>query len=234
VDAIDLVQFHWWDYARGDYVAAARHLATLQRHGVIRHLGLTNFGVQPLTAVLDAGVPVVAHQVQYSLLDRRPAVSGMASLCAERGVGLLCYGALAGGFFHERWIGAPDPGEGLENRSLVKYRLVIDECGGWVRFQQLLHLLSVIGERHGTGIGAVAIRWVLDQPGVRAVIAGARHARHLPDTLAALRITLGAEDRRILEDWLSATPGPPGDVYALERDRTGRHGRIMRYNLSAG
>jgi hypothetical protein len=27
---------------------------------------------------------------------------------------------------------------------------------------------------------------------------------------------------------------PPGDVFDLERDRTGRHGRIMKYNLNAG
>jgi hypothetical protein len=26
--------------------------------------------------------------------------------------------------------------------------------------------------------------------------------------------------------------GPQGDTYALERDRTGRHGRIMKYNLN--
>jgi hypothetical protein len=26
--------------------------------------------------------------------------------------------------------------------------------------------------------------------------------------------------------------GPVGDVYDLERDRTGRHGRIMKYNLN--
>ncbi|MBC7893943.1 MAG: aldo/keto reductase [Cytophagaceae bacterium] len=230
VDALDLVQFHWWDLARGDFVAAARTLGDLQAAGALRHIGLTNFAVAPLERILDAGVPVVSHQVQYSLLDRRPA-SAMADLCVKRGIGLLCYGALAGGFMHERWLGAAEPAEPLENRSLVKYKLIIDECGGWARFQSLLSLLSGIAAEHGVRLGAIAIRWVLDQPGVAAVIVGARNTAHLPDTLAALTVELSAYQRDRLSDFLLESPAPRGDVYELERDREGRHGRIMRYDL---
>ena len=58
--------------------------------------------------MLDAGVPLVSMQVQYSLLDRRPpSTAGAARPTA--GVQLLCYGTLAGGFFSERWLGAPEP-----------------------------------------------------------------------------------------------------------------------------
>lgn len=231
VDAIDLVQFHWWDYTRGDYLAAAQHLVQLRDRGLFRALGLTNFGVQQLRVMLEAGIPVATHQVQYSLLDRRPAAA-MAPECAARGIGLLCYGALAGGFLHERWLGASEPTEPLENRSLVKYKLIIDEAGGWDRFQALLRALDAIARRHGVGIGTIAIRWVLDQPGVQAVIVGARHARHLATTVAARELTLDARDHRELADHLADLMIPPGDVYELERDRTGRHGRIMRYDLT--
>jgi hypothetical protein len=31
---------------------------------------------------------------------------------------------------------------------------------------------------------------------------------------------------------LAAHPGPDGDTYTLERDKAGRHGRIMKYNLN--
>jgi aryl-alcohol dehydrogenase-like predicted oxidoreductase len=229
--ALDLVQFHWWDYAHGDFVAAAQQLARFRDAGLIRHLGATNFGTPELRAMLDAGVPIVAHQVQYSLLDRRPA-HAMAALAADHGVSLLCYGALAGGFFHARWLGQPEPIEPLENRSLTKYKLIIDECGGWARFQSLLTLLHDIAQSHHVGIGAVAMRWVLDQPAVGAVIAGARNRAHLADTLAAESLVLSAQDHARLDAHLAEQPVPPGDVYALERDRDGRHGRIMRYNLN--
>ncbi|MBM3885818.1 MAG: aldo/keto reductase [Gemmatimonadetes bacterium] len=232
VETIDLVQFHWWDYAHGDWMAALEHLAALRARGWVRHLGITNFDTHSLARMLDAGHRVVSHQVQYSLLDRRPAAT-MAPLAASRGVGLLCYGALAGGFLGERWFGQPEPSEPLENRSLVKYRLIIEEIGGWSRFQALLALVREIGRAHGVGIGAVAVAWVLAQPGVSAVIAGARDRSHLADTVAGANLQLSDAARRALDAFLAETPVPPGDVYELERDRDGRHGRIMRYGLNA-
>ncbi|MCU0633796.1 MAG: aldo/keto reductase [Gemmatimonadaceae bacterium] len=229
---IDLVQFHWWDYDIPGMVRAAQALAQCQRDGWIRLLGATNCDTAHLAAMVDAGVPLVTHQVQYSLLDRRPA-NGMAAYCAAHGIALLCYGALAGGFLHERWLGQPAPAEPLENRSLVKYRLIIDEFGGWDAYQQLLVVLARVAARHHTTIGAVAIRWVLDQPAVGAVIVGARNATHLGPTLAALSLSLDADDHALLAPVLAAHAGPPGDCYTLERDRDGRHGSIMRYNLNA-
>ena len=149
---------------------------------------------------------------------------------AASNTGLICYGALAGGFLSARWLGAPDPAESLTNRSLIKYRLIIDECGGWDAFQALLSVLDRIAQHHAVPLSAVAARWVLDQPGVAAVIIGARHAGHLADTLAIAALRLSAADHTAIAGVLP--PGPQGDVYALERDRDGRHGRIMKYNLN--
>lgn len=231
-ERLDLVQFHWWDYALGDMAQAALHLDAMRREGKIAQLGVTNCDVAHLTAILDAGVPVVVHQVQCSLLDRR-ALGAMRALCEARGVRLLAYGALAGGFLHERWLGRPAPAEPLENRSLVKYRLIIEEWGGWEPLQALLRALHGVAARHQTTIGAVAVRWVLEQPQVASAIVGARHAGHLPATLAALDVWLDEADRSAIEGALPAGGGPVGDVYALERERGGRHAVIMRYGLNA-
>jgi aryl-alcohol dehydrogenase-like predicted oxidoreductase len=156
----------------------------------------------------------------------------MTELCAARGVVLLCYGSLAGGFLSERWLGAVEPAEPLENRSLTKYKLVIDEFGGWSVFQELLAVLRAVAVRHEVTIGTVALRWTLDQPGVRSVIVGARNALHLRATLQAQTLRLNDADRRQIDAVLKRATGPTGDVYELERDRSGRHGRIMRYDLS--
>lgn len=231
VERLDLVQFHWWDYDLGDPVQAALHLEAMRREGKIHEIGVTNMDLPHLRALIDAGVPVVAHQLQCSLLDRR-ALSAMRSYCVARGIRLYAYGALAGGFLHERWLGAAAPSEPMENRSLTKYRLIIEEWGGWDAFQALLRALQAVADRHGTSIGAVALRWVLDQPGISAAIVGARHARHLPGTLAALALTLTDAERTELAAALGDGPGPLGDVYALEREKGGRHAAIMRYGLN--
>jgi aryl-alcohol dehydrogenase-like predicted oxidoreductase len=225
---LDLVQFHWWNYAVPGCVEAALALHGLRREGKIELIGGTNFDTPTTRAMLAAGVPVATMQVQYSLLDRRPA-KGLAGL----GPKLLCYGTLAGGFLSARWLGQPDPEPPLANRSLVKYRLIIEEFGGWEAFQALLEALQAIAQRHGVSISAVATRWVLDQPAVAAAIIGARYADHLADNLAVFRFTLDAADHARLAPILAAHSGPPGDTYTLERDRDGPHGRIMKYNLNA-
>jgi aryl-alcohol dehydrogenase-like predicted oxidoreductase len=230
VERLDLVQLHWWDYSVPGYVEAAMWLDELRRAGKIRHVGLTNFDRQRLSEIVAGGAAITSHQVQYSVIDRRPA-AGLAAQCARDGIGLLCYGAVAGGFLSDRYLGAPDPVPPLENRSLVKYRLIIDEFGGWNRFQEMLAALGRIASRHQATIGAVAIRWVIDQPGVSGVIVGARHARHLDQIRKACELELDDADRLEISRVQSASAGPDGDVYALERVKGGRHASIMRYTL---
>jgi aryl-alcohol dehydrogenase-like predicted oxidoreductase len=230
-DRLDLVQFHWWDFTQPLWFDTAHHLADLQAEGVIDLLGGTNFDSVRTAMLLDAGVPLATMQVQYSLLDDRPA-GQMAALCARSGMTLLCYGTVAGGFLSERWLGQPEPVGALENRSLVKYKLIIDDAGGWDWFQSLLRALATIGGRHGLGIGAVATRWALDQPHVAAAIVGVRSGAHLAQHRAVRDMTLDAADLAELATVLAQRSTLEGDVYELERDRDGRHGRIMKYNLT--
>jgi aryl-alcohol dehydrogenase-like predicted oxidoreductase len=230
-EKLDLVQFHWWDYKVPGMVKAALELKRLQEKGMIAHVGGTNFDSDSTRAMLDAGVPLVSMQVQYSLLDRRPQY-GLVALGLERGVQLLCYGTLAGGFLTDHWLGKDEPKQGLVNRSLIKYKLVIDEFGGWVAFQSLLGALKRIADKHGVKISTVATRWVLDQAGVAAAIVGARYADHLLDTLSVLSLKLDTQDLALLSPILEKHFGPAGDTYTLERHKTGKHGSIMKYDLN--
>ncbi len=231
IEALHLVQFHWWDYEIPGYVEAAGHLADLQRAGKIRHVGVTNFDTPRLREMVDAGVPIVAHQLQYSALDRRPE-NGMVEFCREKGIALLCHGSVAGGFLSERYLGVAEPVDPLENRSLTKYKLIIDEFGSWELFQQLMQTLRRIADRHQATIAAVAMRYVLQKSQVAAVIVGARNASHLTATLAALDFELDAADLLHIEAVTGESNGPGGDTYSLERIKGGRHASIMKYNLN--
>lgn len=231
VERLDLVQFHWWDYDVPGCLDVVVELGRLAEQGKIRLVGLTNFDTAHVAALAATGVPIASHQVQYSLLDRRPEAS-MVSLCQAQDIALLCYGSLAGGFLSERWLGATEPPFPHENRSLTKYHLIIEEFGGWLLFQALLAALAPIARRHGVGLGSVAIRWVLDRPGVTAAIVGATSARHLDATLQAMAVRLDDEDRRAIHQVTALARGPAGDVYALEREKGGRHAGIMKYELN--
>ncbi len=229
VERLDVVQFHWWDYEIDGCLQALSWLKDLQQAGKLAHIGTTNFNTAWLRRILDAGIPLLSNQLQYSLLDQRPE-HGMVDLCRERGVHLFCYGTVAGGFLSDRWLGQPAPDGALANRSLIKYRLIIEDFGGWDRFQTLLEGLSAIARKHGTSIATVAARYVLDKPQVALALVGARDASHLDDNLAIFRLTLDDEDRRRLAQMVADAPGPAGDCYDLERDKTGVHAGIMFTN----
>ncbi|HVL57018.1 MAG TPA: aldo/keto reductase [Burkholderiaceae bacterium] len=229
VERLDLVQFHWWDYDVPGCVQAMLWLRELQLAGKIAHLGTTNFDVPRLREIVDAGVTLLTNQLQYSVLDHRPE-NGMVALCRERGIHLLCYGTIAGGFLSEKWLGQPEPQGEYENRSLIKYRLIIEDFGGWDAYQRLLRTLDAIARKHGAAIGAVAARYVLDKPQVAAVLIGARDARHLDENLAVFRIRLDDDDRQRIAALVAQAPGPAGDCYALERVKGGRHASIMHMN----
>ena len=231
IERLDLVQFFWWDLRVGRPVETLASLSALQDKGKIRHLGVNNWDVAAIAPFVAAGVDVVSAQVQYSLLDDRPA-HGLTDWCKDN-VGLLCYGVLAGGFLSEAWLGQPDPGYAFTNRSLVKYRLIIDEFGGWDRFQSLLQTCRQIADRHGVSLSAVAARYILDLPQVSAIIIGARYAVYLGETLAIGALRLDESDVAMLRSAASDRQGPQGPVYGLESDRRGRHGAIMKYNLGS-
>jgi aryl-alcohol dehydrogenase-like predicted oxidoreductase len=232
VERLDLVQYFWWDWNVPGAVETARVLEDLRRAGKIRHLGVTNFTTEQLRQLVKAGVPIVANQLQYSLVDDRPEREQIA-YCRAHGIAILTYGHLLGGFIGEDWLGNPEAAEPFANRSLRKYKLIVEDFGGWTLFQELLRVLKKIGDRLGVGLGEVALRWTLDRPGVAGCIVGSTSTRHLARNLKVFGIALGDADRAELESIRARRQGPAGDCYELENDAQGRHGRIMRRNQNS-
>jgi aryl-alcohol dehydrogenase-like predicted oxidoreductase len=233
MERLDLVQFHWWDFAVPRFVETALELDRLRQAGKIAHIGVTNFDMPHLRQLTDAGVRVLSQQLQYSLLDDRPN-NGMVDYCRAENIALFCYGTVAGGFLSERWLGKAEPAlDSIGNRSLIKYKLIIDDFGGWALFQQLLTVLSRIAAKHGTDIATVASRIILDRGQVAAVIVGATSTAHLAAHAGIGSLELDADDIASIGAVTSHRLGPVGDVYDLERDRTGPHGQIMKYELNA-
>jgi aryl-alcohol dehydrogenase-like predicted oxidoreductase len=196
--------------------------------GKIRLLGATNFDSEHIRRLVEQGVPLVSLQAQYSLLDRRPE-KRMTGLSGETGVWLLPYGVLAGGFLSGKYLGCRPPG--AVNRSLTKYRLVIEDAGGWEQFQELLRVLSTIGSRHSVPLELVAARWVLDRPAVRAIILGTGTRSRAAQNLALADLELDEDDRQQIQGALDRMAIPAGDMYDLERDENSAHSGIIKTDL---
>ena len=228
VERLDLLQFHWWNYEVAGQDNMVDRLLRAQSAGKIRLLGVTNFDTAHVRDIVEHGADLVSIQSQYSLLDRRPEKQ-MTGLFDEKGVHILPYGVLAGGFLTAKYLGEPEPA--TMNRSLQKYRLIIDEVGGWNMLQPLLQTLDAIAKKHSTEISTIAARWILDQAAVPAIILGTGSKSRATQNLAINETRLDEKDRAQINGQLARQSIPPGDMYDIERDEEGRHSKIIKMNL---
>ncbi|XP_026187268.1 2,5-diketo-D-gluconic acid reductase A-like isoform X2 [Mastacembelus armatus] len=207
VDSLDCVQFHWWDYRDKRYLEALGHLSDLQQEGLLRELALTNFDTHRLEEITSRGIRISSNQVQYSVIDQRPAAK-MERFCLANDIQLLTYGTLAGGLLSDRYLGKVEPNSRVElyTASLAKYKNMIDTWGGWSLFQDLLVTLETVAKRHDCSLASVATRYVLDRPAVGGVIVGCRlgvagAGQHISDSLRSCSpdLKLAAEDLAAIE-----------------------------------
>ena len=215
-ESLDLLQFHWWEYSDASYLDALKHLADLRNEGKIRYLALTNFDTDHLAIIGEHGIPIVSNQVQYSIVDDRPARQ-MAAYCRNHGVTLLTYGTVLGGLLSEQYRGCREPGRAeLKTVSLQKYKNMIDAWGGWALFQDLLNALGQVAAKHAVSIANVGVRYILDRPAVAGVIVGTRLgiAEHRRDNARVFALSLDPEDIVQIEQVTSKAR----DLYAIIGD----------------
>ncbi len=223
-DALDLVQFHWWDFNVDGMMETAFNLVDLQKKGKIRNIGMCNMDTERLKMMVDAGIEVCSNQAQYSFFDRRPEKT-LLDYSAEHGIHTFAYGTLSGGFLDERYMGkeylAP------ETRSQVKYMQVIEDTLTWDGLQKLLVLLKAIADKHGVKIANVATQYILRQKSVGAVMVGTRNSKHVKSNLATLNFDLDDEDIRLIQEFLKDYPNLDGECYELERTSPRYQGIIL-------
>ncbi|MDE0651412.1 MAG: hypothetical protein OXI12_13855, partial [Gammaproteobacteria bacterium] len=104
---------------------------------------------------------------------------------------------------------------------------IAEEVGGREVLGRARGALAGLGARHGAAMADAAVAYVLSQPGVGAAIVGLSRRGLMVD---GRRVHLSPSDVAHLEAMVPETVG--GEVFEVERDRQGPHGRIMRYNLN--
>lgn len=228
-DILDLVQFHWWDYDVPGCVETAGYLQRLQEKGKIRNIGVTNFDTKHLAELVDAGIPIVSIQSQYSVFDRRPEKT-LLEYCKSKHIPMFCYGTLSGGFLAEKWIGKTIVE--AETRSQVKYLQVIEDSLGWDGYQELLLLLDQIAKKHNVNLSQVASKYILSQSGVGAAIIGVRNSRHVEANLRIFDFELENSEIETIRNFLLPYHILDGEPFELERTIGSKYRNIMKMNLN--
>ncbi|MDY0393697.1 aldo/keto reductase [Virgibacillus halophilus] len=183
-----------------------------------------------MAEIVDAGIPVVSCQTQYSVFDRRPEKK-LLDYCKDKGISLLCYGTLSGGLLAEKWIGN-DASVQPATRSHVKYLQVIEDTLGFDGYQDFLLLLDKIAKKHSVKIAHIATKYILSQPSVGASIVGVRNSSHVESNECIFSFELDDKDIEEIEQFLDRYPILNGEPFELERTVGNKFRNIMKMNLN--
>lgn len=190
VDTIDLYQAHWPD----DQVPLEETLRAFQElieAGKVRYVGTSNFPADALTRLLELSQAhqyprIASEQLRYNLLNRAEYEASLRDLALRESLGILCYSPLASGFLTGKYARHQDRPTSDRLRFVSQYFTE----PGWL----LADELSRTAADHAVRPAAVALAWLLAQPGVSAVIVGTNSLDHLELALPAARLRLTIEE----------------------------------------
>jgi aryl-alcohol dehydrogenase-like predicted oxidoreductase len=187
VETVDLYLAHEFDPEVPVRETFAAFEALVDR-GVIGAWGVSNFDAAQLRDALDAGRPAVA-QNSYSLLERTDEEE-VLPICAAYGVAYQAYSPLAGGWLTGKYKRgeAPPPGSRMTERPEPYEQFRIKRV-----FDALDAFADAAAER-GLEPAALALAWLLAQPGVTSIVIGPRRPEHLETARSALDVSLSRDE----------------------------------------
>lgn len=187
VDVIDLYQYHRVDPTTPieDTVAA---MGALVKEGKVRHIGLSEVSEATLRRA-HAVHPIASVQSEYSLWSREPETDGVLAACAELGIGFLAYSPLGRGFLTGQI-------KRFEDFEADDYRRLSPRFQG-ENFQKNLDLVGKIQEmaaEKGCSASQLALAWTLARRPFVVPIPGTKRRKYLEENVAALGVTLSANE----------------------------------------
>jgi aryl-alcohol dehydrogenase-like predicted oxidoreductase len=195
MDHVDIYYLHFPDPAT-PLEESVRAIDDLIRAGKVRYLAVSNhpaWQVAAMVGLAKAGgwCAPIASQVQYNLIDRAIEAE-MVPACSHFGISVVPYAPLYGGFLTGKYprnvkpdastrFGRPTPGFGVG---------VLKEARNFDKLERY----EAFSNAHGHAVGELAVAWLLAQPIVCSVIAGATAPEQVSANAEASSWKLSPED----------------------------------------
>jgi aryl-alcohol dehydrogenase-like predicted oxidoreductase len=184
-DRIDLYLLHW-PSREVPFAETWRAMEDLQREGKVRVAGVSNFATADLADLRAVGRPE-ANQLPYSLLWRAIEHEVLPA-CLSHDISVTCYSPLAQGLLTGKFR-TPDevPAGRARTRHFAGSRPEArhEEAGAEAETFAAIDRVRQAGDELGWPTAHVALAWLLGQPGVTSVIAGARSPAQARENAAA-------------------------------------------------
>ncbi len=202
-DYIDLYQVHCWD----NLTPLDETLSTLDglvRSGKVRYLGVSNYTGWQLQKAVEISRHMgweqyVCLQPLYNLLDRSMEWE-LVPICLNEGLGIIPWSPLRGGWLggkYRRGMDAPPAGTRVEMAEKRGWGETFHDYATEDTWN-LLDTLYAVAAESGRTPAQVALRWLMQRPGVTAPIIAARTFAQYEDCMGAVGWTLSAEQMQRL------------------------------------
>jgi aryl-alcohol dehydrogenase-like predicted oxidoreductase len=211
---IDIYQVHWPDPAV-PIEETARTMRALYKEGLIRAIGVSNYSPEQMERFMSAS-ELDTVQPPYNLFERQ-IDRDVLPYVREKGLSALAYGPLCRGLL----TGKMRPDTKFTGDDLRKS----DPKFQPPRYAQYLKAVEQLDDlaqkRYGKRVMDLAVRWVLDQPGVSAALWGARRPEQLEAVTNALNWKLDADALAVIDQILrQAIADPVGPEFMAPPART--------------
>ncbi len=194
-DVIDLYQSHD-DDAKVPLEETLGAYAELIKAGKVRAIGASNFSAPRLSEALAVsarlGLPrYESLQPLYNLVERPAFEAELEAVCAQHGLGVINFFALASGFLSGKYRSEADLGKSPRGGGVKKY---LNPRG-----LRVLDALDAVARRLNATPAQVALAWQIARPSITAPIASATSLAQLQGLVAAARLRLDADAIRSID-----------------------------------
>jgi aryl-alcohol dehydrogenase-like predicted oxidoreductase len=184
-DYVDLYYAHR-DEPETPLEEVAAGFDALVKQGLVREIGASNYDAERLGAVhaiahSNGMTPFTVLQNEYNLVERSSYPPKLQQLCIDRGIAMLPWFGLAAGFLTGKYRTREDLERFNRGSSIERF---------FDKGLTMLPTLDAVAAETGASHGAVALAWLLRQPGIAAPIASASKPEQLDIQFEALEMKL--------------------------------------------
>lgn len=206
---------------------AVECLMQLQQEGKIRHLGLSNYGIERMKELQAFGADFAVNQVVYNLITRAAEME-VLPYCEQVGTGVIAYMVLMQGLLTDRYAGLEDiPDWYTRTRHFDSKRNPKNrhgEAGFETELTQVLQELRAIARECGYSSADLALKWAVAAKGITCALVGTQNLQRLEHNAQTIQEELPAEilERlNLISQSLKEKLGSSLDVFeSVENDRS--------------
>jgi aryl-alcohol dehydrogenase-like predicted oxidoreductase len=201
-DYIDIYQVHWPDLAV-PIEETARAMQALLQEGLIRAIGVSNYSAEQMNQFMSV-CKLNTVQPPYNLFERQIDRDVLPYVLDKKlsafAYGPLCRGLLTGTLRSDTNFTGDDLRQSDPKFQPPRFAQYLDA---------VQRLDDLARKRYGKSVMDLAVRWVLDTPGITAALWGARHPSELEAVKSVLDWNFDADTRSAIDQILRQTIADP-------------------------